>query len=164
ADPSDRLLEVLRRLGATKPEATSSDRLADDLHLDSLAMVQLQSTLETEFGLELDDVVWGQVRTVGDLRGLLSQGPHEHGFPGGSVTARSMAVAQVAEGAPEQLPVIPSKKDGAVFPRWPWWPVIYWVRAAFLEGVMRPSLWLVLGPRIAPRVPLARPSLLIANH
>ena len=29
---------------------------------------------------------------------------------------------------------------------------------------MRPSLWLVLGPRIAPRVPLARPSLLIANH
>ena len=29
---------------------------------------------------------------------------------------------------------------------------------------MRPCLWLVLGPRIAPRVPLARPSLLIANH
>src|SRR5258708_32289158 len=29
---------------------------------------------------------------------------------------------------------------------------------------MRPCLWWVLGPRIAPRVPLARPSLLIANH
>ena len=29
---------------------------------------------------------------------------------------------------------------------------------------MRPCMWLVLGPRIAPRVPLARPSLLIANH
>jgi long-chain acyl-CoA synthetase len=42
--------------------------------------------------------------------------------------------------------------------------VVYWVRAAFQEGVTRPCLWLVLGPRIAPRVPLARPSLLIANH
>ena len=70
--PADRLLEVLRQLGATNPEVTASDRLAEDLHLDSLAMVQLQSTLETRFGLELDDAVWGQVRTVGDLRGLLS--------------------------------------------------------------------------------------------
>ncbi len=69
-DPSDRLLEVLRRLGAARQEMTSSDRLAEDLHLDSLAMVQLQSTLETEFGLELEDAVWGQVRTVGDLRGF----------------------------------------------------------------------------------------------
>lgn len=163
-DPSDRLLEVLRRLGAAKQVVTSSDRLAEDLRLDSLAMVQLQSTLETEFALELDDAVWGQVRTVGDLRGLLSQGPHEHGLPSGSVTASSMAVAEAAEGAPERLPVIPSKNNGAVFPRWPWWPAIHWVRIGFLEGVMRPLLWLMLAPRIAPRVPLARPSLLIANH
>jgi len=161
-DPSDRLLEVLRRLGAAKQEVTASDRLAEDLHLDSLAMVQLQSTLETGFGLELDDAVWGQVRTVGDLRGLLSQGPFAPGVPGGSVTAGSMEVAPAVEGAPERLPV--TKKDGAVFPGWPWWPAIHWVRAGFLEGVMRPLLWLVLAPRIAPRVPLARPSLLIANH
>ena len=161
-DPSDRLLEVLRRLGTAKQEVAASDRLAEDLHLDSLAMVQLQSTLETGFGLELDDAVWGQVRTVGDLRGLLSQDPLARGVPGGSVTAGSMAVAPAAEGAPERLPV--TKKDGAIFPRWPWWPAIHWVRAGFLEGVMRPLLWLVLAPRIAPRVPLARPSLLIANH
>ena len=105
ADPSDRLLEVLRRLGAAKQEVAASDRLAEDLHLDSLAMVQLQSTLETEFGLELDDAVWGQVRTVGDLRGLLSQGPLAPGVPGGSVTAGSMDAAPAAEGAPERLPV-----------------------------------------------------------
>jgi long-chain acyl-CoA synthetase len=161
-DPSDRLLEVLRRLGAAKQEVAASDRLAEDLHLDSLAMVQLQSSLETGFGLELDDAVWGQVRTVGDLRGLLSQGGLAPGVPGGSVTGGSMAVALAAEGAPDRLPV--TKKDGAVFPRWPWWPAIHWVRAGFFEGVMRPLLWLVLAPRIAPRVRLARPSLLIANH
>jgi len=164
-DPSDRLLEVLRRLGAAKQAVTSSDRLAEDLHLDSLAMVQLQSTLETEFGLELDDAVWGQVRTVGDLRGLLYQPPPEARRVSGTVTEDLMPVTAAAtDGAPARLPAIPSQKGRAVFPRWPWWPVAYWVRAAFLEGVMRPLLWLVLGPRIAPPVPLARPSLLIANH
>jgi long-chain acyl-CoA synthetase len=163
-DPSDRLLEVLRRLGAAKQEVTANDRLAEDLHLDSLAMVQLQSTLETEFGLELDDAVWGQVRTVGDLRGLLSQGPLVQGVPGSSVMAGSMAEAPAAEGAPERLPLVPRRKEDAVFPRWPWWPAIHWVRAGFLEGVMRPLLWLVLAPRSAPPVRLTRPSLLIANH
>jgi long-chain acyl-CoA synthetase len=162
-DPSDRLLELLGSLGAAKREVTSSDRLAEDLHLDSLAMVQLQSTLETSFGLELDDSVWGQVRTVGDLRGLLFKHPSE--AIGRVATSLMPEVAAGAgEGVPARLPAIPSKRDGAVFPRWPWWPVIFAVRAGFLEGVMRPLLWLALSPRIAPRIPLARPSLLIANH
>ena len=64
-DPSDPLLAVLRQLGAANQEIAASDRLIEDLHLDSLAMVQLQSTLETRFGIELDDAVWEQVRTVG---------------------------------------------------------------------------------------------------
>jgi long-chain acyl-CoA synthetase len=162
-DPSDRLLEVLGSLGAAKREVTSSDRLAEDLHLDSLAMVQLQSTLETSFGLELDDAVWGQVRTVGDLRGLLSQHRPEVSSSVATSSRREVAMG-AGEGVPARLPAIPSKGDGAVFPRWPWWPVIFAVRAGFLEGVMRPLLWLVLGPRIAPPIPLPRPSLLIANH
>ncbi|MGB8539396.1 MAG: AMP-binding protein [Acidobacteriaceae bacterium] len=161
ADPSDRLLEVLRRLGAAKQAVTSSDRLAEDLHLDSLAMVQLQSTLETEFGLELEDSVWGEVRTVGDLRALLAQPTIASG--GGRESTMPVTTA-ATDGARATLPAIPMQKGGAVFPHWPWWPAAYWVRAAFLEGVMRPCLWLMLGPRIAPRVPLARPSLLIANH
>ncbi len=164
ADPSDGLLAVLRRLGAAKQDVAANDRLAEDLHLDSLAMVQLQSALETEFGLELDDAVWGQVRTVGDLRGLFSQGPSERGAPSGTATSGSVAVAPAAVGALERLPVIPSRKEDAVFPRWPWWPAIHWVRVGFLEGVMRPLLWLVLAPRTAPPVLLKRPSLLIANH
>ena len=165
ADPSDRLLEVLRRLGAAKQEITAQDRLVEDLHLDSLAMVQLQSTLETEFGLELDDMVWVEVRTVGDLRALLAQPAIAAGGVSTSAGEGSAPVTAAATNdAPAKLPAIPRQKAEAVFPRWPWWPAIYWVRAAFLEGVMRPCLWLVLGPRIAPRVPLPRPSLLIANH
>ena len=38
------------------------------------------------------------------------------------------------------------------------------MRIFFLEAVARPLVGLVLAPRIAPRVALTRPSLLIANH
>ena len=160
-DPSDPLVNLLRALGATDREFTAGDRLAEDLHLDSLAMVQLQSALETRFGLELDDATWGPVKTVGDLRGLLQT----------SRPTVTPATAPATVGSPVeqplsavQRPVIPSQRERIVFPRWPWWPVVRLLRTAFLEGVMRPLLWLVLGPRIARPVLLAQPSLLIANH
>jgi long-chain acyl-CoA synthetase len=155
-DPSDPLLAVLRPLGATNREITSSDRLIEDLHLDSLAMVQLQSTLETRFGIELDDAVWEQVRTVGDLRNLLQRyqpGVTPEAPPGSSKETPAAPLLAVA-----------SQRAGVVFPSWPWWPVVRLVRIGFLELVARPLIWLVLAPRIGPRVELAQPSLLIANH
>jgi long-chain acyl-CoA synthetase len=158
-DPSEPLLLVLRQLGAANQEITSSDRLIEDLHLDSLAMVQLQSTLETRFAVELEDAAWEQVRTVGDLRGLLQR------YQPGAVAAEM--VAEVSPGSRSETPALPAPprhRPGVVFPRWPWWPVVRLVRIAFLELVARPLIWLVLGPRVGPRVKLAGPSLLIANH
>jgi long-chain acyl-CoA synthetase len=155
-DPSDPLLVVLQQLGASKQEITSSDRLIEDLHLDSLAMVQLQSTLETRFGMELEDAVWEQVRTVGDLRELLQR--YQPGAAPVGVTPSSSSKPPVA------LPTVPSQRPAVVFPRWPWWPVVRWARIGFLELVARPLIWLVLGPRIGSRVKIAQPSLLIANH
>jgi long-chain acyl-CoA synthetase len=155
ADPSDPLAEVLRSLGVVNRGITASDRLTEDLHLDSLAMVQLQSTLETRFGLELDDGVWGLVRTVGDLRDLL-----RHYQPG--VVAQ--AISSPSTGTTAPLPVVPGHKPGIVFPRWPWWPVVRALRIGFLELAARPLVWLVLAPRIAPPIDLGQPSLLIANH
>jgi long-chain acyl-CoA synthetase len=152
-DPSDPLLVVLQQLGASNPEITSSDRLIEDLHLDSLAMVQLQSTLETRFGIELEDAVWEQVRTVGDLRALLQ--PDQPG---------AAPVGVVGSSSNKPLPAVSGRRPAVVFPRWPWWPVIRWVRIGFLELVARPLIWLVLGPRIGSPVKLAQPSLLIANH
>jgi long-chain acyl-CoA synthetase len=156
-DPADRLIEVLRQLGVNKREVNSSDRLAEDLHLDSLAMVQLQSTLETRFGVEIEDAGWAQVRTVGDLRDVLRRYQ-----PGGGVARETSAPALPA--APQLLPAVAGSREVAVFPRWPWWSVVRWVRVGFLELVMRPLVWLVLAPRISPRTLLHRPSLLIANH
>ena len=136
----DPLVEVLRSLGAADRAIAASDRLAEDLHLDSLAMVQLQSTLETRFGLELEDSVWGQVRTVGDVREMLQQ--------------PAIVSAEVRRVLPQQ----PS------FPRWPWSPAVRSLRVTFLEAVSQPLVWLLLGPRVGRPAGLTQPSLLIANH
>jgi long-chain acyl-CoA synthetase len=160
-NPSDPLVDLLRELGATDREFTAGDRLAEDLHLDSLAMVQLQSALETRFGLELDDAAWGQVKTVGDLRGLV-QTPRPGVAPIAAPAPITTSVEQPSTHVPS--PALPRPKEGIVFPRWPWWATIRLVRIAFLEVVVRPLVWLLLRPRIARPVPFEQRSLLISNH
>ena len=161
--PADPLLAVLRQLGAVDREITSSDRLAEDLHLDSLAMVQLQSTLETQFGVELEDSVWEQAKTVGDLRGLL------HSYPGEAVSLAPMeklpaALETASTPRTQEAPTVSSQRTSAVFPRWPGWGPVRLLRTVFLECIARPLVWLLLAPRIAPPISLVRPSLLVANH
>jgi long-chain acyl-CoA synthetase len=101
------------------------------------------------------------VRTVGDLRGLLQR--YQLGVvPVGMVPeAIPSSPSEIPAAA---IPATPRRGPAVVFPRWPWWPVVLVVRIAFLELVTRPLIWLVLGPRVGPRVKLAQPSLLIANH
>jgi long-chain acyl-CoA synthetase len=158
---SDPLLDLLRQVGAANREVAADDRLTEDLHLDSLAMVQLQSALETRFGLELDEAGWQQVKTVGDLRGLLHRqaGPAAETESGPSRVNRS---PRPSHGTPG--PLHASQNPETVFPRWPWWPIVRMLRIGFLEIVMRPLIWLVLAPRIARRARLTMPSLLVANH
>jgi long-chain acyl-CoA synthetase len=157
ADSNDPLLEVLHHLGAANREAAGSDRLAEDLHLDSLAMVQLQATLETRFGVELNDSVWGRVRTVGDLRGLL--------YRSQPVEVLVVSTEPVVSGvAPQQGHSAAQEGATAVFPRWPTWGVVWLIRYVFQETIMRPLVWLMLGPRVEPPIRLTRPSLLVANH
>jgi long-chain acyl-CoA synthetase len=159
AVPSDPLLEVLQQLGAKGPIA-ENERLVEDLHLDSLALVQLQSTLETRFGLELEDAVWGSVRTVSDVRRLLEL---DEPLPGPAAPVRAPQPSLTREPGATATPA-PAPKRAPVFPQWPAWQPVRLLRNLFLEVVMRPLVWLLLGPRIAPRVPLLRPSLLVANH
>jgi long-chain acyl-CoA synthetase len=163
-DPSDPLLEVLQQLGAR--DAKANDRLIEDLHLDSLAMVQLQSILETRFGLELDDAVWAQVRTVADLRQLAGRNEvhNETGNASEAVGLTETPASRLPETAPPPPSVVQPPAQKIVLPRWPFRPFFHWIRIGFLEAFARPLVGLVLAPRIAPRVALARPSLLIANH
>jgi long-chain acyl-CoA synthetase len=114
-------------------------------------MVQLQSSLETRFGLELEDAKWGHIKTIGDVRALVqvNGAPAVEGPATESVSAMSPAT---------------SPEPSAAFPHWPWWPWIRALRIAFIEFVADPLVWLMAAPRIAPRHKLARPSLLVANH
>jgi long-chain acyl-CoA synthetase len=183
---ADPLLELLHQLQpATRNQPiTDSDRLQEDLHLDSLAMVQLESAIETKFGVELGDTSWQQVRTVGQLRALLDprlgshlDSTHAEAADGESSAARLAQGMTESTAQPIETAVAgPALRRGAsdpkkvrrdvgqVFPRWPWSPPLRALRLAFLELLMRPLAWFLLAPKIAPRVPLHRPSLLIANH
>ena len=158
-NPSDPLLEILRLLGTTSQAVTATDRLTEDLHLDSLAMVQLQSMLETRFGVELEDSVWERVRMVGDLRSLLQQSP-----PVAVREVISTGSATEPVDVAEPVRPIPGQRQTTVFPHWPGWGVVQLVRNVFLEAVMRPLVWLALAPHVPPPTLLARPSLLVANH
>jgi long-chain acyl-CoA synthetase len=53
-----------------------------------------------------------------------------------------------------------------VYPHWPWWTPIRWVRVAFVEVVMRPLVWLLSKPKVVAPAALdsREPMLIVANH
>ena len=169
----DPLIDLLHQLqpASRNEEISAQSRLAEDLHLDSLAMVQLASALETKFGVEVDDSVWQQTRTVGDLRRLLGSAemPPVELAPAAAGRESTPAQAQTAP-VQEREPVRPvSRAPSApmrtkpVFPRWPWRPPVQIVRVGFMELAVRPLVRVLLAPKVS-RTPLHRPSLIIANH
>ncbi len=67
----DILLEMIASVTGESPADTAdSARLTEDLHLDSLGRVQLQSLLEQRFGIELNEEQIAQAATLGELRTL----------------------------------------------------------------------------------------------
>ena len=63
--------------GETPREMSDEARLSEDLRLDSLARVQLQSLLESRLGVEVSDDAIAQVQTLGELRGMVGAGMNE---------------------------------------------------------------------------------------
>jgi long-chain acyl-CoA synthetase len=159
----DVLLNLIAAVTGEHPPASSNDlRLSEDLHLDSLGRVQLQSTLERELGVELADDAIAAMQTLGELRSMVE----------GSVAAepqvRSGSVTEDRPAAPSMLATgaSTSQEEKDAYPRWPWsWPAQA-MRVAFVEGVMRPLVWLLVAPRVeivAKELP-STPVLVIANH
>jgi long-chain acyl-CoA synthetase len=150
APTQDSLLQLITSI--TGESAASDDdrlRLSEDLHLDSLGRVQLQSELEQSLGVDLNDDRLATAQTLGDLRDL---------FRPEAPTAATNAPPPPSEPAHE-API-------HHYPRWPWlWPA-HVARILFLELLMRPLVWLLVAPRVTgPQLPLPEsPLLLIANH
>jgi long-chain acyl-CoA synthetase len=119
-------------------------RLSEDAHLDSLGRVELQSALETRFGISIADADFQKVQTVGELRELLKDSPS----------------------AEEHAPALAPYHDPHIYPQWPWTRVARAVRLVFLEAIAMPLVALLAAPRVKrdwTREPDS-PLLIVANH
>ncbi len=150
-DQDDALLRILRESPAIRSGNFSDDsRLSEDLGLDSLSLVELQSSLEQRFATLIPEDAWQHARTVADLRALIcfSSGTASASLPSGSTS-------------PAQ-----SAHDTSVYPRWPWTAPVRLLRTGFQEAIAAPLTRFLLAPRVERSTPLAGlpPMIIIANH
>ncbi len=166
AKPKEMLLEMIAEVtGEAVSEAKDEARLSEDLRLDSLARVQLQSLLETRLGVEVSDDAIAQMQTLGELRGMLGGETAEAAASHPQVEEASQVQVEAAS---EPLAFGPrvTKQESLPYPRWPWsWPVQV-VRAGFLDLIAQPLIWLMAAPRVVcetDNIPQG-PMLIVGNH
>jgi long-chain acyl-CoA synthetase len=159
AGSADALLSLIAEVtGEPVPSAAEPDRLrlSEDLHLDSLGRVQLQSALGQSFGAELGDDELAAVQTVGELRKLVEEDVVSSTFsvdrlPAGSGPATTNDVQGTTENdqsAPSLQTAAQPAAESHVYPHWPWsWPMRA-LRVVFIELIMRPLVWLLAAPRV----------------
>jgi long-chain acyl-CoA synthetase len=170
---ADPLLALILSIShATPAHAGDEARLSEDLGLDSLGRVQLQSELEQRLGLSVDDTAIERVITLGDLRRELGMQSAENTAPTRNESAepepssnRSATPAQNITAAPARdEPRRHGEED--VYPRWPWWAPVRLARILFLEIVSRFFVWFLGHPRVERPADLnpESPVILISNH
>ena len=188
---ADWLLALITHItgeGAPGDQETRSPndlRLSEDLRLDSLGRVQLLDALEERLGFALAQEEYARVETLGELRHLVT----DRGKTDVAVSqpvvqpadAQGLDVSTFAAGTREfetqqraEIERQPAERSAPaavryVYPHWPWLLPLRWVRAAFVECVMRPLVWLLAAPRVVrtnPAQTLAANDtmLIIANH
>lgn len=161
---------VLAISHATVGRAGDEARLTEDLGLDSLGRVQLQSEVEQRLGLAIEDEALESAVTLGDLR-------HALGLDAAGATAGAGGMAPLVGmdgGAGRRLPsstapgITDRRESGEqdIYPKWPWWGPVRWIRVAFTELIAQPLVWLLANPEVerAENLHPAKPVLVIANH
>jgi len=175
---SDWLLALIAQItGETHHGVGDELRLAEDLHLDSLGRVQLAAAIEERLGVVSGSGLLEEVQTLGELRRLVvgeSTIDVEQGPSAPLPETRQKDGARKADGRPADEaafshagPVLPEPPRAQfLYPKWPWWKPVEWIRMAFIEVVMRPLVRLLAKPRVVkPQKPLpAGPMLIVANH
>jgi long-chain acyl-CoA synthetase len=166
---ADPLLALILSISHATAGTSGDDvRLSEDLGLDSLGRVQLQSELEQRLGLTLDDDTLERVVTLGNLRRELGMDRAVASVPDTAGSSAPSAAPEAAPARAEDEPRNPGEQD--IYPRWPWWWPVRLLRVAFLELVSQPLVWLLGKPRVErpPSLrsegPVDGPVLLIANH
>ncbi len=170
---TDWLLALIAQISGEAPAGVGDElRLTEDLHLDSLGRVQLAAAIEERLGMVPESGLLEEVQTLGELRQLLagegygvrapwSSAPDSERNRTKAVPANGSGVAG-NEPAPQTEPAQPSY----IYPRWPWLLPFRWLRAAFVEAIMRPLVWLLAHPAVVAPHKLAAdtPLLIVANH
>jgi long-chain acyl-CoA synthetase len=155
---SDPLLVLIGSITSAPPINTSdAAKLAEDLHMDSLGRLQLQSAVEQRFGIALSDEDFLNIETLGQLRAAITRNPTPKFVEPNSHEAASTVT----------IPISPQPKSEFLYPRWPWSPLVSALRIVFIEAIMRPLVWILLDPASQPLDPAtlpAEPMLIIANH
>jgi long-chain acyl-CoA synthetase len=166
----DTLLTLISSVTGEQIVDVSDDSLlSEDLRLDSLGRVQLQSALEQRIGIELSDTAMTEIKTLGELRKLIADSGVAR-TPGREGSAWSTRIQDAsATGAPGAvLPhdFAPAPVEEHLYPHWPWSAPVRLLRVAFIEMVMRPLVWLLGAPRVVRETEEVQdgPLLLIANH
>jgi long-chain acyl-CoA synthetase len=160
-DEVDPLSALIAAITRTRPVRFENDARFDrDMHLDSLARVQLQTELEQRLGVSIGDDEFERMATLGQLRARLGFEPAQSGrLPSSTQHAPTSPSAVLSR----ELPHNPE----FVYPRWTWWSLVQAIRVVFQEAVMRPLVWFLAAPSLShrseSRIP-EQPLLLIANH
>lgn len=182
---TDWLLAIVAQItGEDPPNGGDQLRLSEDLHLDSLGRVQLNAAIEQRLGSAPENGALDQVETLGELRRLLgiSEAQSENGTQPEKIAASHIAPSSVREQRAElarnaadieaaDLPTppqvaVPAAPSRYIYPHWPWWRPVRWLRYFFTEALLRPLTWLLAAPHVADRGKIdgREPMLVIANH
>ncbi len=176
---SDWLLALIAEISGETPRGVGDEqRLTEDFHLDSLGRVQLAAAIEERLGIVQGNRLLEEVQTLGDLRQLVATGglgeaestEQEDRDRGSGIRGRDghapSADSEESALAAGALAAQPKPRRRYLYPTWPWWKPVEWIRIAFIEAVMRPLMWFLAPPRVvASGAPLpAEPMLIVANH
>lgn len=164
---SDWLLALIAQLTGESQRGVGDElRLTEDLHLDSLGRVQLAAAIEERLGIALENGPIDGVETLGQLRRLIAAEPQESSDS--QIDSRFEPIPQAAPFASTTAPSAEPQSNTPHryhYPRWPWLKPFQWLRAAFVEAVMRPLVWLLAAPRVSSSdLTAGAPMLIVANH
>ncbi len=191
AASADWLLALIAQISGEAPANAGDDlQLTEDLHLDSLGRVQLAAALEERLGIAPESGLLEDVRTLGELRRLVAEqaeGAQTEAeadqIPGkvfaerpstarpeidssGVDATKQATIHPTAPSASIAPPQVDAAPASYIYPRWPWLLPFQWLRAAFIETVAQPLVWLLANPRVvaAELPPSTEPMLIVANH
>jgi long-chain acyl-CoA synthetase len=200
--PQDWLLTLIAQVTGEKPARAGDEaRLTEDLHLDSLARVQLAAAIEQRLGIVSGNGMLEEVETLGALRRLVAGvGSAETEESGPATPPQEISTEKIPAKKENSDPALAqeSRNDGVlenpieseeksrpettlriseepqthfIYPTWPWWKPVAWVRMAFIELTMRPLVWLLANPRVVRAAERpggdamrGEPMLIVANH